>query len=668
MLKALSFRNAKRQAKDYLIYFITLILSVSLMFGLNSMIFSKDIFTAIGSAKSMRYTIIITSVIIVLILAWLTSYMMDFILKKRSKELSIYMILGIENKEIKRMFIRENFIIGIFSLFIGFLGGIFVFQVLKSIVMNLIGFEYKLTFEFSLGAIGLTLLYYNFIYFIAIVRSSKIIQHKKLYDLLNYNRQNEKIEISDNWKRFAILSISLLFLIAAMYFFIETPLGEGVDYPIGILFLTVYIYCFFISLPNIVIRILNSSNWKYKGCRAILFRNFTSKINSISKTMGFTSIIFTISLFLISIGMIQIATFNHRVDIVPFDFSIISEEGPETIKKYKDFANKNLDIVNEYTYNIYQSNINEYKSFKMSFNGYNYTPAFTSQFDLCMKYSDYLELRKMLGYVPVSLNDDEFLIHCLSYALPDLKRVTENNPIININEHKIKLSGILSENLDQYDGFSNGNFWIFIVPDKVTYNMKILFSKYSVITNNSFTSTQYNEILDNFTTLKPFRFALDNGEPQAQEAVKTEYIDAKTAIRKANGVMYSTGALPMWYVAFILCITGITILASNILSDESKYKRQFELLKKIGYSERMIDKMILNQLKMFFIVPAIFSLILNCILCPIFVKDFGADVFVPTFELWYNIFLAYAIYIAVYLIYYIASYILLRGYVSKNNS
>ena len=43
MLGKLSVRNAKRQAKDYIIYFITVIISVALMFSFNSIGTSKDI-------------------------------------------------------------------------------------------------------------------------------------------------------------------------------------------------------------------------------------------------------------------------------------------------------------------------------------------------------------------------------------------------------------------------------------------------------------------------------------------------------------------------------------------------------------------------------------------------------------------------------------------------
>lgn len=67
MLKELSIRNAKRQSKDYLLYFITLACTVSFMYAFNSLIFS-DIVKAFPSIGVLPYMIIVTSLLIVLIM------------------------------------------------------------------------------------------------------------------------------------------------------------------------------------------------------------------------------------------------------------------------------------------------------------------------------------------------------------------------------------------------------------------------------------------------------------------------------------------------------------------------------------------------------------------------------------------------------------------------
>lgn len=665
MLKSLSIRNAKRQAKEYLVYFITLVLTTSLMYALNALIFSKDILSAIQIDTSMRFMIIVTSVIVVLILAWLTGYMMNFMLRKRSKELSIYMVLGVENKDVIRLFRRENLIIGVVALLVGYLGGLFTFQLLKAIVTNLIGLEYKLSIGFSMQAIVLTALYFSVIYLVSVLKSNNTLKKFRLCDLLNYDRCNEETTIKSNWRKILVFCVSILCLAIAIFLFSGTPLKDGMSFPIGILFVALFIYCFFMSLPSFVVTILEAGDWKYKGNRVILLRNFTSKIDSISKTIGFLSVVFSLALFLISIGLIQIATFNHRVNLVPFDISIVSEKGAGNFLKYQEYINKNTNVEKEFIYNIYQSNSTEYTDLNFSLHGFNYIPGDVGTRDLCITYSDYLHLREMLGYAPVKMGDNDFIVHCLPYFYSDIQSHSANNPMLAIDGYDLNLAGIYTENLDQYDGLSNGRYFILVVPDIVARDMEFLFAKYSVMTNGTLQYSLYESLLAEFGELKPVRFDLhDNYQPSAEQA---GYLDARVAIQKSNGILYSTGTLPFWYIAFILCIAGVTILVSNILSDEAKYKRQFTLLKNLGYSRRTLDGIILLQLVNFFAVPAIPAIVLNCVLSPIYAKSFGANVFVPRFDLWYSIILAYVVYLVVYLIYYIATYILLRKNTLANN-
>ena len=132
MLGKLSLRNAKRQAKDYIIYFITIVISVALIFSFNSIAFSKDIQELSEMMKYFNTSIVVVSVIVVLVIAWLVNYTMKFMLEKRSKEFGTYQILGIEKKDISNIFILENVFIGITALIVGIAVGTLLYQLLTS--------------------------------------------------------------------------------------------------------------------------------------------------------------------------------------------------------------------------------------------------------------------------------------------------------------------------------------------------------------------------------------------------------------------------------------------------------------------------------------------------------------------------------------------------------
>ena len=98
MLRKLSRRNALRQMRDYAVYLLTLILSVTLMYSFHLLVFSEEIKAILGEWSMMPFIIIFISVIIVLILGSLVSYITEFIFRKRCREFGTYMMLGIENR------------------------------------------------------------------------------------------------------------------------------------------------------------------------------------------------------------------------------------------------------------------------------------------------------------------------------------------------------------------------------------------------------------------------------------------------------------------------------------------------------------------------------------------------------------------------------------------
>ena len=160
MLGKLSFRNAKRQAKDYVIYFLTIVITVALMFSFNSIATSEDISELSMVMKQFSKSITVISIFIIFIMAWLINYTMKFMLEKRSKEFGTYEILGIEKKYISNIFTLENIIIGGLAFFVGIAIGTLLYQVFTTIIMNIFAQPYEIQISFSIKAIGITAIYF----------------------------------------------------------------------------------------------------------------------------------------------------------------------------------------------------------------------------------------------------------------------------------------------------------------------------------------------------------------------------------------------------------------------------------------------------------------------------------------------------------------------------
>ena len=128
----LIFRNVHKNIRDYLIYFLTLTLSISLFYAFNS-ISDQPAFSEMGMTRKLLYDqlgtlISVLSVLIAIVLAFLIIYANQFLLKRRKKELGIYMMLGMKKGRIARIFAGETFCIGVIALGIGLILGFFLSQ------------------------------------------------------------------------------------------------------------------------------------------------------------------------------------------------------------------------------------------------------------------------------------------------------------------------------------------------------------------------------------------------------------------------------------------------------------------------------------------------------------------------------------------------------------
>ena len=159
MLRRLSWRNAKRQLKEYALFFVTLTCAVAVLYAFHAQI---------------------SSLLIVLILGWVVSYMMSYMLKRRSREFSIYMVCGIPNRKISALLFQENSLIGLLAFGPGMLLGMLFSQILEAVLLSVFGLSYTLHFGFSLPAMGLAFLYFSAMLLYGVRRNGRWVRRVQL--------------------------------------------------------------------------------------------------------------------------------------------------------------------------------------------------------------------------------------------------------------------------------------------------------------------------------------------------------------------------------------------------------------------------------------------------------------------------------------------------------
>lgn len=664
MLGKLSFRNAKKQAKDYIIYFITVIISVALMFSFNSIAVSKDINELSSIMKSFSQSIIGISIIIILVVAWLINYTMKFMINKRSKEFGVYQILGIERKSISNIFMLENIIIGIVAFIVGVFIGTLLYQIFTSIIMNLFNQPYKIEITFSLKAVGLTAVYFFGIFLITLLSCRKRINKTKVYDFLYADKKNENSIIKKQKGNILLFTLSILLLICALFIsnneFKNSDSIQFKNITTMIVMFIVGTYLFYMGISSFIIkRYLNNKKRKYQKDNMFLYRNLTSKINTMSFSLGTIALIFSIILVGGNIALFSNNLLSNEIELgYPFEIMINSPD--DDFSKYEEYIYKNTNVQDLYKYKLYT--IGEIGLSKEVFRNTSFEELFDNKYDSILSLTDYNNLRKILGYERINLQDDEILVNCLKTVKKDFDNYIKENNTIKLLGNTVKIKEVREENISQV-GF-NGFYYAIIVPDNliplVENEDNRVRDMIREIEQYDYTDFKYKLVA---TTKEPtdelfytrFRNFIINGDENIETNINFGNLQTKGNKINQSNSFYSMISFLSFYVALVFAMTAATLLAIQQLSDSEKYKYEYELLKKLGTSDTQINKTIFKQLLFYFGLPLLIPILISI---PV-ALDIGVifSIGVTEAEILKNILFMIGIFILIYGIYFLATYI-----------
>ncbi|MCB5621060.1 FtsX-like permease family protein [Mediterraneibacter gnavus] len=641
MLASLSHRNMKRQLSEYKIFWFSLIGVVALMYAFNSLIVSRtmqQLFSLFAESGNGDIGVIATlfSAIVVFALGWFISYMMDFILQRRSREISTYMILGVEKSDICKMIFKENAFFGLVAIILGFGFGILVSKILESFVSNLFHFQETLLVFLSVKAVGLTCIEFCIVYIIALVKTNRKVQKVKLIDLLNYSRNNSSVREHQSKTGFIFLLISVVMLIVSFYSFAGTKQTVA-SITAGTVSAMLGLLCFFRGFIYIIHEMFNKSrNWKYKGSRLVTLRMFLSKSNKMSFSLGVISILFTCTIVCIGMTNAFYQVMEKAVVLQPFDLAIVHVGENGDYSQYSLFLNERTDVDDQYSYCLYTDKSTQFTDIRnrvlteywnradktVSINDYFIAE---NQYDAFMKYSDYCNLRAMLGLPQIPLSEEQYIIHCLPY----LKDTFTN---LQIEKGTLVCKDIFTEAFSQYGGYGNGQDFVIVVPDHYIENMEAMYSLYVV---QSETVIDMSELESEFPQVRPLN---SNVVASGENGYTTKILD--------KGNYYYTGKLastptsqailiilPLCYLSLVIGIISIVILAVQLLTEVKTIKRQYDVMRTLGNEVVVLEKMLREHIFLYFVLPLIPALVIgSCLLKTMCHTLFVASYDVPVFD------------------------------------
>ena len=596
MLRKLAIRNAKRSIKDYLVYLITVIMSFSLIIAFNLIVYSKDVRELSSTMMNFRLAVIEVSVLVVFVIGWLINYTMKFMLSKRSKEFGTYMILGIERKDIIKMFLIENIFLGIFAFVVSIFIGYILSDLLTAVIMNIFEVQYKLNFSISWQPFALSILYFIIIYLFVMFRINRIIKKMKVYDLLYLDKQNEERVFKNSKKKKILFVVFFIIGITSLTLFKKGlyHVGDNGSIPMivgGVPLLIISIYGITITVGDFIIDfVINRKKIKYKNDNLFITRQFTSKIKTMGMTLGTLSLLITLSFLSLSGSMMYTDMFNAQINSIaaydvmisevysdyPEILQIQTKNNKKIVKEYEEYINTHCTIKDKIEYNIYTNKRDDIsKNISDSIMGF-------INVDCYMKVSDYNKLLKMRGLKTITLGKNEFFIHENRDVSKSIDKYLENNTTINLNGRELKSRGHTYENFARCWG--TGITFFVIVPDDAVLNMKILDRFIMMNTAEPTTEKLYNDIC---------KYVENNIKDKKDKSDFYAYnLDIKGEIVSENRSVLTIFSFILLYIAFIFTAIVATILAIQTLSDSTKYKYHYSILSKLGVEQSQIYKTI----------------------------------------------------------------------------
>lgn len=606
MYSKIAIKNVRKSFKDYSIYFLTLTLAVCIFYSFNSIESQKALMKMNASTKPqvevLKSMISYMSVFVSVILGSLIIYANNFLVKKRNKELGIYMTLGMGKVKISKILVFETIIVGIISLVSGLILGLLVSQGLSILLLKLFNMS-EYSFVISISSMIKTIVYFGIMFLFVMIFNTYIISKYKIIDLLTVGRKTEDIKFKNPLVYLITFILCVISLIIAYKMVLKVGLNpKDPKFIISIVLGVIGTMLFFYSLAGFVLYIVKKNkNIYFKGLNIFVVKQINSKINTNFISISIICLMLFLTIGTLSTGFgFKSALSAGLKDATPFDASasmVVYEKFKvknikESFKKVGIKFDEDDKVVYYDKYNngdklsdVMQGQYSGREDFEVSY----------------IKSSKYNEIRKLQGEEPITLSSDEVLITSnASEVAPSIEEYMKNNKTIKIDNkvYNIKNEKVIKDNL-KTEPVQN-NLLTVVVNDQLCDSMEIS----SSIVNINFASDNNEKSQADFDKMiKSKYYSKDTYE------VGSVYGGSRNSMYDENNGMTATILFIGIYLGIVFLISSMAVLALQQLSEASDSIDRYVSLKKLGASKKSISKTIFTQTLIYFSIPVGLALV-----------------------------------------------------------
>lgn len=601
----LIFRSVRRHIRDYLLYFLTLTLCISLFYAFNALS-DQPAFVQLDSTRALLYeqlgiAISTLSVVIAAVLAFLIVYANGFLLRRRKRELGIYMLSGMKQGRLACMFAAEALLVGLWALGLGLALGVALSQGLSLIALRLFAVELsEFAFVLSPGALNRTLLCFAVIFLLVTLLNIRSVARVRLIDLFTAERRNEAAGQLDGPLPRLLFPLALCLIAGAFFLFSRhgiLPSRDNHAFETACFCLLAGTLLFFQSVPAVLISLVRAQPSLYlRGLGAFLVRQIASRLRTNCLAMSAVCGLLTVTLCAVCVGVSTAMAMNAlSQSSTPYDLNVISDvdmDGDTDIAQF--LSTQGIDMAD------YAQEMEQISLYEADFT---YSDLFAGQdlrlwsFDSALptlpvsviSVTDFNRALAIQGRPAIALEEGTFRINCnYEGTLAYVEAALAANDMLTVAG--IPLRRACEETLHEtyyMTSVGNNDRGTLIVPDaiaaRLTKDVNVLLVQYKPQTDTDHVLAQMIPI------------GLDDAHGYRYTEKNMMY-----------GMYYGVNA----FMSFLCCYVGVVfllvcaaLLAAKQLTDLADSAPRYALLQKLGAGRRQIRRALLAQTSVFFAAP-----------------------------------------------------------------
>ncbi|WP_433923022.1 FtsX-like permease family protein [Paenibacillus taichungensis] len=333
-LNYIIFRNLRKNLKNYYLYVFALIFSVALYFSFVTLQYDPSMDEVAESTKGAA-AIGASSVLLIVIVGIFLLYANTIFIKRRSKEIGLFQLIGLTKGRIFGILSAENCILYFGSMVIGILIGFLGSKLILMILFKIIGVDVITKLYFSPMALVQTLIVFAVMYLLIMLMNYTFIRAQSILSLFRVSSTTEQQvkKLSVGQILMGILGIALIvfgYILSARLFSVEKLDMQQLMYTMILILFSVILgtYLFYKGSVSFIFNMIRKSKKGYLSINEVL------SLSSIMFRMKSNALLLTIitTVSALAIGMLSLSYISYysaeaqAKESLPEDFSFAQAE------------------------------------------------------------------------------------------------------------------------------------------------------------------------------------------------------------------------------------------------------------------------------------------------------------------------------------------------------